>query len=158
MQASDIRKILSGIAKNRFSVYLSDVWTPLFKKTLASPAQCEQEVCFVCHAFSVMDPWLEIGPHRICAFTFFCCRHPTAEFGGSRLTFFAAKAEHECTMKLARQVSRKAPSIHEAIGKESKACAVAVKGWRWHPKFGNQLSIMSLASLSQRRVTNKWDF
>ena len=51
MQASDIGEILSGIAK-KFSVYLSDVWTPLFKRTLASPARCEQEVCFVCHAFA----------------------------------------------------------------------------------------------------------
>ena len=53
MQASDIGRILSGIAK-QFSIYLPAVWIPLFKKTLASPAQCEQEVCFVCHAFAFL--------------------------------------------------------------------------------------------------------
>ena len=52
MQASDIGRILAGIAKQKNSVYLSDVWTPLFRRTLASPTQCEQEVCFVCHAFA----------------------------------------------------------------------------------------------------------
>ena len=106
MQASDIGRILAGIAK-KFSVYLSDVWTPLFKKTWASPAQCEQEVCFVCHAFAFLL-WtlgLKAAPVAFARSAFFCCCRPTAEFGGSRLTFFAAKAEHECTMNLARQGS-----------------------------------------------------
>ena len=158
MQASDIGRILFGIA-NKFSVYLSDVWTPLFKRTLASPAQCEQEVCFVCHAFA-FPLWilgLKAVPIAFARSPFFCCCHPTAEFGGSRLTFFAATAEHACTMKLARQVSRKVPSIHKVNGKGSEACAVAAKERRRHPKFGNQTSIMSLASLSERHVANKWD-
>ena len=143
IQASDIGRILSGIAK-KFSVYLSDVWTLLFKRTLASPAQCEQEVCFVCHAFAFLL-WtlgLKAAPIAFARSPFFCCCHPTAEFGGSRLTFFAAKAEHECTMELARQVSRKVPSIHKVNGKGSEACAVAVKERRQHPNFGNQFSIM----------------
>ena len=159
MQASDIGRILSGIAKE-FSVYLSDVWTPLFKRTLASPAQCEQEVCFVCRAFA-FPLWilgLKTAPIAFARSPFFCRCHPAAEFGVSSLTFFAAKTEHECTMKLARQVSRKVPSIHKVNGQGSEACAVAVKERRRHPKFGNQISRMSLASLSERRVANKLDF
>ena len=138
MQASDIGRILFGIAK-KFSVYLSDVWTPLFKRTLALPAQCEQEVCFVCHAFA-FPLWilgLKAVPIAFARSPFFCCCHPTAEFGGSRLTFVAAKTEHECTMKLARQVSRKVPSIHKVNGKGSEACAVAVKERRRQPIFHN---------------------
>ena len=57
-----------------------------------------------------------------------------------------------------RQASRKVPSIYKVNGKGSEACAVAVKERRRHPKFGNQISIMSLASLSERGVANKWDF
>ena len=142
-----------------FSVYLSDVWTLLFKRTLASPARCEQEVCFFVHAFAL--PFLFLGlKAALIAFTrspFFCGCCPTA-FGASRLTFFAAKAEHECTMKLARQVSRKVPSIHKVNGKGSEACVLAVNGWRRQPNFGNQFSRMTLASLSWRRVARKWDF
>ena len=91
MQASDIGRILSGIAK-MFSVYLSDVWIPLFKKKLASPAQCEQEVCFLpCLCLAVMVPWLEGGPHRIYAFTFCLLLPPyCGEFGELRLTLFSA--------------------------------------------------------------------
>ena len=158
MQTSGIGRILFGIAKTT-SIDLSDVWTPLFKKTLASPAQCEQEVCFVCHAFAFLL-WtlgLKAAPIAFARSPFFCCCHPTTEFGGSRLTFFAATAEHACAMKLARQVSRKVPSIHKVNGKGSEACAVAAKERRRHPKFGDRISITSLASLSERRMANKWD-
>ena len=138
----------------------SGVRTPLFKKTLASPAQSEQEVCFVCHAFA-FPLWilgLKTAPIAFARSPFFCCCHPTAEFGGSRLTFFAADTQHECTMKLARQVSRKVPSIHKVNGKGSEACVLAVNGWRRQPKFGNQFSRMTFASLNWRRVARKWDF
>ena len=85
------RRIFCGTATT-FSVYLSDVWTLLFKKTLASPTQCEQEVCFFAMPMPCRcGPWLEGGPHRIFAFTFCLLLPPyCAEFGELRLTLFSA--------------------------------------------------------------------
>ena len=74
-----------------FSVYLSDVWTALFKKTLAPLARCGKEVCFLLArlCLAVIVPWLEDGPHHIYESTFLLLLPPyCAEFGESHLTVF----------------------------------------------------------------------
>ena len=70
-----------------FSVYLSDVWTALFKKALAPLARCDKEVCFFWHAFALQLSFLGLKAALI-IFTsppFFCCCHPTAQSLESRI-------------------------------------------------------------------------